>query len=120
MNEEESENIDQSSDKEDNTTPMRERAARGQQVKFSIEEEFQAGYIWRHDAMFDTSIDNIHAVMHVETNHHCLSLQRMKEMYQRLAGNEASLVTTLTLRPITYIVEEVGPGNERRWREVPF
>jgi hypothetical protein len=37
-----------------------------------------------------------------------------------LAGNGASLVTPLTLRPIAYIVEEVSPENERRRREVLF
>jgi hypothetical protein len=44
----------------------------------------------------------------------------MREMYMRLAGNEASLITPLILRPIAYIVEEVGPNEERRRREVPF
>jgi hypothetical protein len=97
MNEEEAEDTDQSFDEEDNTATARERAARGPQVKFPMEEEFQAGYIWGHDALFDASIDNIRAVKNVETNHHCLSQQRMREMYQRLAGNEASLVTPLTL-----------------------
>jgi hypothetical protein len=89
MNEEEAEDIDQSSDEEDNTATMKERAARGQQVKFPTEEE----YIWGRDAMFDASIDNIHAV----TNHRCLSQQWVREMYRQLAGNEASLVTPLTL-----------------------
>jgi hypothetical protein len=120
MNEEEAEDIDQSSDEEDNTTIMRERAVRGPQVKFPTEEEFEAGYIWGHDAMFDTLIDNIRAVKHVEKNHRCLSQQWIREMYQRMARNEASLVTPLTLRPIAYIMEEVGPKNERRRREVPF
>jgi hypothetical protein len=45
MNEEEAKDIDQSSDEEDNTTTVKERAARGPQVKFPTEEEFQAGYI---------------------------------------------------------------------------
>jgi hypothetical protein len=97
MNEGEAEDIDQSSDEEDNATIVRERAARGLQVKFPMEEEFQAGYIWGYDAMFNASIDNIHAVKNVETNHRCLSQQRVREMYWRLAGNEASLVTPLIL-----------------------
>jgi hypothetical protein len=113
MNEEEVEDIDQSSNEEDNTAIVRERATRGPQVTFPTEEEFQAGYIWGHDAFFDALIDNIRAVKNVETNHNCLSQQRVREMYRRLAGNEASLVTPLTLRPIAYIVEEVGPENER-------
>jgi hypothetical protein len=46
MNKEEAEDIDQSSNKEDNIATMRERAARGPQVKFPTEEEFQAGYTW--------------------------------------------------------------------------
>jgi hypothetical protein len=120
MNEEEAEDTDQSFDEEDNTATARERAARGPQVKFPMEEEFQAGYIWGHDALFDASIDNIRAVKNVETNHHCLSQQRMREMYQRLAGNEASLVTPLTLWPIAYIVEEVNLENKTWRREVPF
>ena len=41
-------------------------------------------------------------------------------MYWRLAGNEASLVTPLTLQSIAYIVEEVSPENESWQREVPF
>jgi hypothetical protein len=40
MNEEEVEDIDQSSDEEDNTATVRERAARGPQVKFPTKEEF--------------------------------------------------------------------------------
>jgi hypothetical protein len=40
MNEEEVEDIDQSSYKEDNTATVRERATGGQQVKFFTEEEF--------------------------------------------------------------------------------
>jgi hypothetical protein len=38
----------------------------------------------------------------------------------QLAGNEASLITPLTLQPIASIVEEVGPNDESRRREVPF
>jgi hypothetical protein len=38
----------------------------------------------------------------------------------RSAGNEASLITPLTLRPIAYIVEEVGLNDERQRRGVPF
>jgi hypothetical protein len=38
----------------------------------------------------------------------------------RLAENEASLITPLTLRSIAYIVDEVGPNDERQRREVPF
>jgi hypothetical protein len=41
-------------------------------------------------------------------------------MYRRLEGHEASLETLLILRPIAYIVEDVGPNNERRQREVLF
>jgi hypothetical protein len=44
----------------------------------------------------------------------------VKEMYRRLVGNEASLVTPLILQPIAYIMEEVGLENERWRREVPF
>jgi hypothetical protein len=44
----------------------------------------------------------------------------VREMYMRLARNEASLITLLTLQSIAYIVEEVGPNNERRWRKVSF
>ena len=38
----------------------------------------------------------------------------------RLAGNEASLITPLILRPIAYIVEEIGSNDERWRRKVPF
>jgi hypothetical protein len=41
-------------------------------------------------------------------------------MYRRLEGHEASLVTPLTLRPVAYMVEDVGSDNERRQREVLF
>jgi hypothetical protein len=44
----------------------------------------------------------------------------VKEIYMRLAENEASLITPLTLRSIAYIVDEVGPNDERQRREVPF
>jgi hypothetical protein len=59
-------------------------------------------------------------VKNVETNNRFLLQQRVREMYRRLAGNEASLVTPLILRPIAYIVEEVGPENKTRRRAVPF
>ena len=39
-------------------------------------------------------------------------------MYRQLEGHEASLVMPLILRPIAYIVKDVGPDNERRRREV--
>ena len=38
----------------------------------------------------------------------------------RLARNEVSLITPLTLQPIAYIVEEVGLNDENWRREVPF
>jgi hypothetical protein len=56
----------------------------------------------------------------MDTNHRILSKRQVLEIYRRLEGHEASLVTPLTLRPIAYIVEDVGPDNERRRREVLF
>jgi hypothetical protein len=44
--EEEAEDIDQSSDEEEDTGTGRQRAPRATQVKFPTEEEFQKGYIW--------------------------------------------------------------------------
>jgi hypothetical protein len=56
----------------------------------------------------------------VGTNHRCLSQRRVTDMYKRLGGPDASLVTPLTLRPIAYVVNDIGPENEVRNREVPF
>jgi hypothetical protein len=120
LNEQEAEDIDQPSDEEENIANRKKKAPRGPQVTFPTEDEFHAGYILGHDAYFQASIDHIRPVQHVETNHCCLSQQRVREMYMRLAGNGASLITPLTLQPIAYIVEEVGPNDERQLREVPF
>jgi hypothetical protein len=62
LNEQEAEDIDQSSDEEDNTAIRREKAPRGPRVTFSTEDEFHAGYIWGHDAYFQALIDHIHPV----------------------------------------------------------
>jgi hypothetical protein len=42
------------------------------------------------------------------------------DMYKRLGGPDASLVTPLTLRTIAYVVNDIGPENEVRNREVPL
>jgi hypothetical protein len=59
-------------------------------------------------------------VQHVETNHRCLSQRRVRDMYKRLGGPDASLVSPLILRPIAYLVAERNEENETRYREVPF
>jgi hypothetical protein len=87
---------------------VRNRASKGPQVKFPSEDEFQGGYIWGQDLYFEVSIENIRSLQNIDTNHHILS-----QMYRRLAGYEASLITPLIRRPIGYIVEDVGPDNER-------
>jgi hypothetical protein len=118
--EEEAEDIDQPSDKEEDTGTGRQRASKATQVKFPIEEEFQKGYIWRPLFQFDATFDNIRPVQHMETNHHCLSQRRVRDMYKRLGGPDASLVSPLTLRPIAYLVAERDEENKTRYREVPF
>jgi hypothetical protein len=45
----EAEDINDASDKDESTAVVRDRAPRGLQVKFPTEDEFQGGYIWRHD-----------------------------------------------------------------------
>ena len=59
MNEQEAEDIDQPSDKDENTAILREKAVRGPLVTFPTEDEFQAWYIWRHDAYFEVLFDQI-------------------------------------------------------------
>jgi hypothetical protein len=98
----------------------RRRAPRATQVKFPTEEEFQKGYIWRPSFQFDAAFDNIRPVQNVETNHRCLSQQRVRNMYKRLGGPDASLVSPLTLQSIAYLVAERDEDNETRYREVPF
>jgi hypothetical protein len=118
--EEEAEDIDQPSDEEEDTGTGRQRAPRATQVKFPMEEEFQKGYIWGPSFQFDAAFDNIRPVQHVETNHRCLFQRRVRDMYKRLGGPDASLVSPLTLRPIAYLVAERNEENETRYREVPF
>ena len=118
--ENEAEDIDDSSDEDESTPDVRERALRSPQVKFPTEDEFRGGYIWRQDFYFEASIENIRSVQNADTNHHILSQRRVTEMYRQLAGHEASVVMPLTLQPIAYIVEDVGPDNERQRREVFF
>jgi hypothetical protein len=95
--EEEAKDIDQPSDEEEDMGTGRRRAPRATQVKFSTEEEFQKGYIWRPSFQFDAAFNNIRLVQHMETNHRCLSQRRMKDIYKRLGGPDASLVSPLTL-----------------------
>jgi hypothetical protein len=116
----EAEDIDQPSNEEEDTGTGRHRAPRATQVKFPTEEEFQKGYIWGPSFQFDAAFDNIRPVQHVETNHRYLSQRRMRDMYKRLGGPDASLVSPLTLRPIAYLVAERNEENETRYREVPF
>jgi hypothetical protein len=85
-----------------------------------MEEEFQKGYIWGPSFQFDAAFDNIHPVQHVETNHRYLSQRRMRDMYKRLGGPDASLVLPLILPPIAYLVAKRNEENETRYREVPF
>jgi hypothetical protein len=118
--EEEAEDIDQPSDEEEDTGTGRQRAPRATQVKFPTEEEFQKGYIWGPSFQFDAAFDNIRPVQHVETNHRCLSQRWVRDMYKRLGGPNASLVSPLTLRSIAYLVAERNEENETRYREVPF
>jgi hypothetical protein len=121
MTEEEAEDIDQGSDEEENTgARRRRRLPRAPKVKIPTEEEFQKGYVWRQGCEFDAIIENIRPVQNVGTNHHCLSQRRVTDMYKRLGGPDASLVTPLILRPIAYVVNDIGPENEVRNREVPF
>jgi hypothetical protein len=85
-----------------------------------MEEEFQKGYIWGHSFQFDAAFDNIRPLQNMETNHRCLSQRWVRDMYKRLGGPDASLVSPLTLRPIAYLVAERDEENETRYREVPF
>jgi hypothetical protein len=117
---EEAEDIDQPSDEEEDMGTGRRRAPRATQVKFPTEEEFHKGYIWGPSFQFDAAFDNIHPVQYMETNHHCLSQRRVRDMNTRLGGPDASLVSPLTLRPIAYLVAERDEENETRYREVPF
>ena len=41
-------------------------------------------------------------------------------MYKRLGEPDVSLVSPLTLRSITCLVDETAEDNETRYREVPF
>ena len=116
----EAEDIDDALDEDESTTIVRGRAPRDPQVKFPTEDEFQGGYIWGQDLYFEASIENIRSVQNVDTNHRILSQRRVIEMYRQLEGHEASLVTPLTLQSIAYIIEDIGPDNERRQREVFF
>jgi hypothetical protein len=116
----EAEDIDQPSDEEEDMGTGRRRAPRATQVKFPTEEEFQKGYIWRPTFQFDAAFDNIRLVQHVETNHRCLSQRRVRDMYKRLGGPDASLVSPLTLQPIAYLVAERNEENETRYKEVSF
>jgi hypothetical protein len=56
----------------------------------------------------------------METNHYCLSQWRVRDMYKRLGGPDASLVSPLILRPTAYLVVERDEENKTRHREVPF
>jgi hypothetical protein len=69
---------------------------------------------------FDVAFDNIHPVQHVETNYRYLSQRWVKDMYKRLGGPDASLVSPLILRPIAYLVAKRDEENEMRYMEVPF
>jgi hypothetical protein len=62
MNEQEAEDIDQPSDEDENIAILKETAARSPLVTFSTDNEFQARYIWGHDAYFEASIDHIRLV----------------------------------------------------------
>jgi hypothetical protein len=44
----------------------------------------------------------------------------VRDMYKRLGGPDASMVSPLTLRPIAYLVAERDEENETRYREVLF
>ena len=59
-------------------------------------------------------------MQNVETNHHCLSQHRVRDMYKRLGRPNASLVSPLTLRPLAYLVVETDEENKIRYKEVPF
>jgi hypothetical protein len=118
--EEEAKDIDQPFDEEEDMGTGRRRVPRATQVKFPTEEEFQKGYIWGPSFQFDATFDNICPVQHVETNHRCLSQRWVRDMYKRLGGPDASLVSPLTLRPIAYLVGERDEENETRYRKVPF
>ena len=118
--EEKAEDIDKPSDEEDGTVTGWRRAPKTTQVKFPIEEEFQKGYIWGPSFQFDAAFDNIRLVQNVETNHHYLSQQWVRDMYKRLGGPNASLMLSLILRSIAYLVAERDEENKTRYREVPF
>jgi hypothetical protein len=118
--EEEAEDIDQPSNEEEDKGTGRWRAPKTTQDKFPTEEEFRKEYIWGPLFQFEAAFDNIRPVQHVETNHRCLSQRRVRNMYKRLGGPNASLVSPLTLRPIAYLVAERDKENETRYKEVPF
>jgi hypothetical protein len=44
----------------------------------------------------------------------------VRDIYKRLSGPDASLVSLLTLRPSAYLVAERDEENETRYMEVPF
>jgi hypothetical protein len=98
----------------------RRKASKATQVKFPTEEEFQKEYIWGPSFQFDVAFDNIRPVQNVETNHCCLSQRRVRDIYKRLGGPDASLVSLLILRPIAYLVAKRDEENETRYIEVPF
>jgi hypothetical protein len=116
----EAKDIDDASDEDESTAVVRDKAPRGLQVKFPTEDEFRGGYIWGQNLYFEALIENIRSVQSADTNHRILLQRRVTEMYRRLQGHKASMVMPLTLRPIAYIVEDIGSDNERRQREVLF
>ena len=75
--EDETEDIDDASDKDESTPIVKWRALRDLQVKFSTEDEFQGGYIWGWDFYFEASIKYIHSVQNTDTNYHILSQRRI-------------------------------------------
>ena len=95
--EEEAEDIDEPSEEEEDTGTRWRMAPKVSQIKFPTKKEFQKGFIWGPSFQFDADFDNIRHVLNVETNHRCLSQRRVRNMYKRLGGPDASLVSPLTL-----------------------
>ncbi len=93
---------------------------RKRRLVFPLEDELWAGYLWGVEAMFSAKVENIRAVQNPETNHRVLTARRVSEMYRRMREKDRELISPLTLRPISYIVESMGPNGERERKEVAF